>query len=142
MSRPRLARPMAETCPRCLMAFPQHIVVRARCTKRWRGHNFDQAAAEGNVGAAVAEVLGLPVRTSRDLEAFLRRAFVRGYGQGLDPNPSGTFDAAEGEAFEFHVGLREAVPPEAFARLEAAVLQAVGSSRHFVVANSVQGRNP
>ena len=113
------------------MRFPQHLVVKARCTKRWRGANFDQAAADGAVGAAVASTLGLGVRTSKDLEAFYQKAFVRSYGQGLDPNPAATFDAAEGEAFEFHVGLREAVPPETLAALEAAVREAVAGSRHF-----------
>lgn len=116
------------------MTFRHHFVVKARCTKRWRGANFDQAAAEGNVGAAVAAALGMGVRTSRDLEAFLRRAFVKSYGQGLDPNPSAVFDPAEGESFEFHVGLREDFPPETVAALEKAARDAVTGSKNFVVA--------
>lgn len=115
------------------MQFRHHVVVHARCTKRWRGANFDQAAADGNVGAAVAAAVGMSVRTSRDLEAFLRRAFVRSYGQGLDPNPAATFDPEEGEAFEFHVGLREDVPPETLAAVEAAAREAVARSRHFTL---------
>lgn len=113
------------------MAFPRHFVVRARCSKRWRGHNFDQAAADGNVGAAVASALGLAVRTSRDLEEFLKRAFVRSYGQGLDANPAAVFDPDEGEAFEFHVGLRASVDDATAARVEAAAKEAVARSRHF-----------
>lgn len=121
-------------CPRCLMRFAHHLVVRARCTKRWRGANFDQAAADGNVGAAVAGVLGLPVRTSRDLERFLEKAFIRSYGQGLDPNPEAAFDPAEGEAFEFHVGLREPLDPARVAEVQRAAREAVAKSRHFVLA--------
>lgn len=120
-------------CPKCLMTFPQHVVVRARCTKRWRGHNFDAAAAEGAVGAAVAKVLGLSVRTTAELEAFYRRAFVRAYGQGLDPNPGAAFDVLQGEDYEFHVGLREPVDPKTFGSVEAAVREAVGSARNFVL---------
>jgi hypothetical protein len=116
------------------MAFRHHVVVKARCGKRWRGANFDQAAAEGNVGAAVAGVLGMGVRTTRDLEAFLRRAVVKSYGQALDPNPAAPFDPEEGEAFEFHVGLREDVPPETLAALERAAREAVAGSRHFRLA--------
>lgn len=115
------------------MAFRHHLVIKARCTKRWRGANFDQAAAEGNVGAAVAGVLGMGVRTSRDLEAFLRRAVVKSYGQALDPNPAATFDPAEGEDFEFHVGLREDVPPETLAAIEKAARDAVAGSRRFAL---------
>lgn len=115
------------------MSFRHHFVVKARCTKRWRGANFDAAAAEGNVGAAVAGVLGAGVRTSKDLEAFLRRAFVRAYGQGLDPNPSEPFDPAIGEAFEFHVGLREDLPPETVEAVEAAARKAVAESKHFIL---------
>lgn len=127
------ARAVADVCPRCLMSFRRHLVVKARCTKRWRGANFDQAAADGNVGAAVAGVLGMGVRTSRDLEAFLRRAFVKSYGQGFDPNPSAVFDPAEGEAFEFHVGLREDFPPETVEAIEKAARDAVAGSRDFVL---------
>lgn len=125
---------MAEVCPRCLMHFPRHFVVRARCTKRWRGANFDAAAAEGNVGAAVARELGASVRTSADLEAFYRKAFVRAYGSGLDPNPAASFDTSEGEAFEFHVGMREAVSPEKAAAIEHAAREAVARSPHFHLA--------
>jgi len=107
-----------DVCPRCLVAFPQHVVVRARCTKPWRGANFDAAAAQGSVGAAVADVLGLRVRTSQELEAFLRRALVK------------TFEL-EGERYEFHVGLREALDAGSLARLEASVRDAVAKSRHF-----------
>lgn len=116
------------------MAFRHHLVVRARCTKRWRGANFDAAAAQGNVGAAVAGAMGLPARTSKDLEAFLQKAVVKVYGEGLDPNPAAEFDAAQGEAFEFHVGLRVEVDGETLAAVEKAVRDAVASSRHFVLA--------
>lgn len=116
------------------MRFPHHLVVKARCTKRWRGANFDAANAEGNVGAAVAGVLGVGVRTSGDLEAFLRRAFVRAYGEGLDPNPAQVFDVGEGEAFEFHVGLREPADAETVARVERAAREAVAKSRSFELA--------
>lgn len=124
---------MAEVCPRCLMTFRHHFVVKARCAKRWRGHNFDAAAAEGNVGAAVAAALGMSVRTSKDLEAFLRKAFVRAYGQGLDPNPAEVFDRATGEAYEFHVGLREDMPAETRAKVEEAARKAVAASRNFTL---------
>lgn len=113
------------------MGFRHHVVVKARCIKRWRGANFDQAAAEGSVGAAVAGVLGLSVRTSRDLEAFLRKAFVRAYGEGLDPNPATPFDPAVGEAFEFHVGLREELPADVLASVEKAARDAVAGSKNF-----------
>lgn len=117
------------------MTFRHHLVVKARCTKRWRGHNFDAAAAEGAVGAAVAGQLGVGVRTSPELEAFLRRAFVRAYGERLDPNPAAVFDPAVGEAFEFHVGLREDLPPAKVADIEQAMRDAVGGSRHFKLAS-------
>lgn len=113
------------------MTFPQHIVIRALCTKRWRGHNFDAAAAEGAVGAAAANVLGLSVRTTGDLTAFYKRAFVRAYGSGLDPNPGAAFDVLEGEDYEFHVGLRAPVDEDTFARVEAAARAAVASARNF-----------
>lgn len=116
------------------MRFDHHVVVSARCTKRWRGANFDAAAAQGNLGAAVAEVLGLSVRTSEDLETFYRHAFIQAYGQGLDPNPAATFDATEGEAFEFHVGLRKPLDPETLARVKQAAREAVAKSRHFELA--------
>ena len=116
------------------MSFRHHFVVRARCAKRWRGANFDAAAAEGNVGAAVAAVLGMGVRTSRELTAFLQRAFVRAYGEGLHPNPSDVFDPAVGEAYEFHVGLREDLPPETVAAIEKAAREAVAESKHFSLA--------
>lgn len=116
------------------MAFPQHVIVRARCTKRWRGHNFDAAAAEGAVGAAVAGALGLSVRTIKELEAFYQRAFVRAYGSGLDPNPGAAFDVLEGEDYEFHVGLRAAVDAPTLARVEQAAREAVAKSRNFVLA--------
>lgn len=118
-------------CPKCLMSFPQHVVVRARCTRRWRGHNFDAAAAEGAVGAAVARELGLSVRTTPELEAFYKRAFVRAYGSGLDPNPGAAFDVLEGEDYEFHVGMRAAVDAAALARVERAAREAVEVSRNF-----------
>lgn len=124
---------MTDVCPRCLMRFPHHIVVRARCTKRWRGGNFDKAAADGNVGAAVAGVLGLSVRTSSDLQKFYEHAFVRSYGEKLDPNPAAEFDPSQGEAFEFHVGLRAPMSEDEVARVEEAVREAVRSSRHFVL---------
>lgn len=122
-------------CPKCLMTFPQHVVVKARCTKRWRGHNFDAAAAEGAVGAAVAKVLGLSVRTTAELEAFYRRAFVRCYGSGLDPNPGAAFDVLQGEDYEFHVGLRETVDEKTFAAVEEAAREAVSSARNFAPAS-------
>lgn len=125
---------MADVCPRCLIAFPHHFVVKARCAKRWRGHNFAAANAEGNVGAAVAGALGLSVRTTADLEAFLRRAFVKAYGQGLDPNPGAVFDVDEGEAYEFHVGLRAPVDAATLAAVERAARDAVAGSRGFALA--------
>ena len=126
-------RIVPEACPYCLMTFTQHVVVKARCTKRWRGANFDAAAAEGAVGAAVATVLGAHVRTTKDLEAFLKRAFVRAYGQRLDPNPEQSFDLDQGEDFEFHVGLREHVDDATLKRLEQAARDAVASSRKFAL---------
>jgi len=122
-----------ETCPRCLMSFPQHIVVRARCTKRWRGSNMDAQAAEGNVGAAVAGALGMSVRTSAQLEAFYRKAFVRAYGERRDASAE-VADVDEGEAYEFHVGLREDVLPDLLVSLEKAVRDAVAGSRSFTLA--------
>lgn len=103
---------------RCMMTFPHHFVVPAVCSKPWRGHNFDAAAAEGNVGAAVAEVLGVRVRTTSDLEAFLKRAFVRAYDFGDDH-------------YEFHVGIRDASVDAA--RVERAAREAVEKSRNFSV---------
>jgi hypothetical protein len=94
--------------------------VRARCTKAWRGANFDAAAAQGNVGAAVAETLGMRVRTSQELEAFLRRALVK------------TFELPD-ERYEFHVGLREPLDAATLANLEGAVRDAVAKSRNFEV---------
>lgn len=126
-----MRRALSDVCPRCLIAFPHHIVVHARCTKRWRGHNFDAAAAEGAVGAAVADVLGMRVKTTSELEAFMRRALVRTYGQALDPNPALEFDPAVGEAYEFHVGIREALDDSTYARVAQAVREAVGKSRNF-----------
>lgn len=114
------------------MSFPQHLVVRARCTKRWRGHNFDAAAAEGNVGAAVAAQLGLSVRTSVQLEAFYRRAFVRAYGERRDVEAE-VPDVGAGEAYEFHVGLREPVQADQMVSLEKAVRDAVAGSRSFAL---------
>lgn len=134
MSGSGLDGPVPDACPKCLMTFPQHAVVRARCTKRWRGHNFDAAATEGAVGAAVANALGLSVRTTPELEAFYKRAFVRAYGSGLDPNPGAAFDVLQGEDYEFHVGLRQAVGEATFARVEAAAREAVAAGRNFVLA--------
>lgn len=124
---------MADVCPRCLMAFPAHVVVAARCTKRWRGHNFDAAAAEGRLGAAVADALGMRVKTTQELEAFMRRVFVRAYGEGLDPNPAAVFDPQVGEAFEFHVGLRDAGDAARAKELEDVARRAVAESRNFVL---------
>jgi hypothetical protein len=116
------------------MQFRHHVVVKARCLKRWRGANFDAASAQGNVGAAVAGALGMSVRTSRDLEAFLGKAVVKTYGEGLDPNPALVFDPAVGEAFEFHVGLRVDVDPETLSMIEKAARDAVATSRGFALA--------
>lgn len=116
------------------MAFPAHFVVAARGRKRWRGHNFDAAAAEGNVGAALAAALGMPARTTADLEAFLRRVFVRAYGEGLDPNPAAVFDPDAGERFEFHVGLRDPGDAARAKELEEAARRAVAASRNFALA--------
>jgi hypothetical protein len=115
------------------MAFPQHIVVRARCTKLWRGHNFDAAQAQGAVGAAVARVFGLSVKTTPELEALYKRAYVKCYGQGIDPNPGAAFDVIQGEDFEFHIGLRVGIDAETLSRVEQETRAAVASSRHFVV---------
>jgi len=113
------------------MEFPRHVLVRARCAKRWRGHNFDAAAAEGAVGAAVADMFGMRVKTMPELEAFMRRALVRAYSSGLDSNPATAFDPAMGEAFEFHVGIREPLDDATFARVENVVRDAVAKSRNF-----------
>lgn len=117
------------------MGFRHHFVVKARCTKRWRGHNFDAAAAEGAVGAAVAKELGLSVRTTPELTEFYKRAFVRAYGAGLDPNPGAAFDVLEGEDYEFHVGLRAPVDEATFARVLDAARGAVAASRNFILAS-------
>lgn len=114
------------------MRFPQHVVVRARCTKRWRGSNMDAQAAEGNVGAAVAEALGLTVRTSAQLEQFYRKAFVRAYGERRDATAE-VANVDEGESFEFHVGLREPVAADVLASVEKAVRDAVARSRSFAL---------
>lgn len=118
------------------MRFQHHLVVRARCTKRWRGANFDQAAAEGALGGAVARVLDLPVRSTADLERFYEVAFVRAYGEPLDPNPAAPFDPDEGQAFEFHVGLREGLAAAKLAEVERAARDAVAGSRHFVLSGA------
>lgn len=86
------------------------------------------------MGSAVARVLGLSVRTTVDLEAFLRRALVRTYGEGLDANPEASFDPGVGEAFEFHVGLRDAADASRVGEVEAAARQAVALSRNFSLA--------
>lgn len=111
---------MPEACPRCLMTFPAHVVVRATCGKEWRGANFDAAAAEGNAGAAVGELLGMRVRTTKELEAFLRRAFVRAHDLG-------------GGAFEFHVGLRDPADAPRAGEVREAVARAVKASRNFAL---------
>jgi hypothetical protein len=116
------------------MTLRHHLVVRARCQKRWRGANFDAAAAQGNVGAAVAAALGMPARTSKDLEAFLHKAVVKVYSEGLDPNPAAEFDTAEGEDFEFHIGLRFDADAGTLAKVEKAARDAVASSRRFALA--------
>lgn len=115
------------------MSFPQHVVIRARCTKRWRGHNFDAAQAQGAVGAAVARALGMSVRTTPELEQFYKRAYVKCYGEGLDPNPGAAFDILSGEDFEYHIGLREAVSEDVLKRVEHEAREALRQSRHFVV---------
>lgn len=125
---------MADVCPRCLIAFPAHVVVRARCRKRWRGANFDEAAARGNVGAALAAALGVRTRTTPELEAFLRRVFVRSYGAGLPLNPDDPFDPDEGEPFEFHVGLRDPADAARAQELEAVARDALAKSRNFTLA--------
>lgn len=94
---------------------------------------MDAQAAEGNVGAAVAGALGMSVRTSAQLEAFYCKAFVRAYGERRDLAAE-VSDVDEGEAFEFHVGLRERVEAEQLAGLENAVRDAVASSRSFTLA--------
>lgn len=113
------------------MAFPHHLVVRARCSKRWRGANFDKAAAEGNVGAALAHLWSIDPKTQAGLDALLHRAFVRAYGEGLHPNPAAPFDPSVGEAFEFHVGLRFDAAADERSRVERAVMAAVEASRNF-----------
>lgn len=115
------------------MSFERHVAIRARCAKRWRGANFDAAAAQGNVGAAVAEALGV-ARPSKDLEGFLSRAFVKAFDEPLDRNPALEFDASRGESWEFHVGLRQPVDDATFARVEKAAREAVASSRGFSLA--------
>lgn len=102
------------------MAFPAHVVVKATCTKEWRGANFDAAAAEGNVGAQVAALLGLRVKTTADLESFLKRAFVRAFDLG-------------GGRFEFHVGLRSGPDAARVAEVQDAATRAVRASRNFLV---------
>lgn len=113
------------------MTFPHHLVVRARCAKRWRGANFDAAAAEGNVGAALAARWGIDVRAKDGAERLLQRAFVRAYGERRDPNPAVAYDPAQGEDFEFHVGLRESVSATELDALRAAVVAAIEASRNF-----------
>lgn len=113
------------------MSFTHHLVVRARCSKRWRGGNFDQAAAEGNIGAALARHWGLDPRTDAGLEALLTRAIIRSYGERRDMNPTWNYDSSEGEDFEFHIGLRFDAPPEEVKQVEDVVRQAVAESRHF-----------
>lgn len=115
------------------MAFPHHLVVQARCAKRWRGANFDQAAAEGNVGAALAALWGIDVRAKDGVERLLRKAIVRSYGERRDVNPAQRYDPSEGEAFEFHVGLRDAASPDDVDRVQAAVVEAIRESRNFTV---------
>lgn len=124
---------MAEVCPKCLMSFPHHIVVGARCSKRWRGANFDQSAAEGNIGAALARLWGIDARTQEGLVALLERSIVRSYGERRDQNPTATFDPQAGEDFEFHVGLRFAASDDELRRVEQAARDAVAESRHFTL---------
>lgn len=132
--KPRARVP--DVCPKCLMQFRHHVVIRARCTKRWRGANFDLMAAQGNLAAALAARLGMPARTSQDLEALLHKVVVKAYGEGLDPNPAQEFDAAQGESFEFHVGLRFDPAPEQLAALDKTAREAIAASRHFVLAST------
>jgi hypothetical protein len=115
------------------MTFPQHVVIRAKCTRRWRGHNFDAAQAQGAVGAAVARALGVSARTTPELEAFYKRAYVKCYGEGLDPNPGAAFDILQGEDFEFHVGLRQPVDDVTLKAIESEARSALAASRHFTV---------
>lgn len=115
------------------MSFPRHVTIRARCTKRWRGHNFDAAAAEGALGAAIAGALGLSVRTTPELKSFYERAFVKAYGSGLDPNPGAAFDILIGEDYEFHVGLRQPVDDATYARIEQAAREAIAKARNFTL---------
>ena len=104
------------------MTFPQHVVVRARCEKRWRGANFDAAVTEAAVGAAVANAIGARVKTTPELEAFMRRVFVRGYQVASDDS---------GEDHEFHVGMRERVDDATFAAVQKGARDAVAAGRHF-----------
>jgi hypothetical protein len=104
------------------MVFPQHVVIRARCEKRWRGANFDAAVTEAAVGASVANALHARVKTTPELEAFMRRVFVRGYQIATDES---------GEDHEFHVGMRERVDDATFAAVEEGARAAVAAGRHF-----------
>ncbi len=113
------------------MTFPHHVIVEARCEKKWRGANFDQANAEANVGAALADLWKISPRSQEGLEALLKKAFVRSYGERRDINPTTTFDPEVGEAFEFHVGLRTPTSEEERARIVEAIVGAVQRSRHF-----------
>jgi hypothetical protein len=131
MPKRRIAAPVSDVCPRCLIAFPHHLVVRARCAKRWRGANFDQAAAEGNVGAALASLWNIDVRAKDGVERLLRKALVRSFGERREVNPTQRYDPAEGEDFEFHIGLREAAAPADVERVRAAVVDAIRGSRNF-----------
>lgn len=115
------------------MTFPQHVVIHARCTRSWRGHNFDAAQATGAVGAAVARALGVRARTTAELEAFYRRAFVKCYGEGTEPAPGAAFDVLTGEDFEFHIGLRQPLDDATLAKVEAEAREALAASRHFDV---------
>lgn len=122
---------MAQTCPRCLMTFTHHLVVPARCSKRWRGANFDQASAEANIGAALARHWNLDPRSQAGLQALFERALVKSYGERRDTNPTHAVDPSEGEEFEFHVGLRVPLDDAALASVRETVEGAVKESRHF-----------
>lgn len=123
---------MPDPCPVCGGPHPFHLVLRARSARRWRGTNFDAAHAEGALGAAVMRALGLD--PARDFERFAKEAVVAGRREALALNPAERFDVAEGEAWEFHVALRRAVPEDVKAAVGKAAREAVAGARNFEIA--------
>lgn len=121
-----------DPCPTCGGPHPFHAVVRARSAKRWRGTNFDAAAAEGAVGAALMRALGLDPGNASDFAEFARVAVVKGVRPRVELNPEERFDPAEGEAWEFHAAVRREVTDADAVR--KALEAAVAGARNFTLA--------